>query len=590
MKIIFVNIFLFCIIHSGISQTPVYKTGFPIVIDSNRSPYQKAGLPLITDFEKDGQKEIIFFTIDYFGITNPNYLYVTNNDGSNYPNFPKGYNELILDVNSGDVDGDGFLDIVLRFSFSFDVIDRFGNHLPGFPVNYSDGEFTPLRPINIYDLDNDGKLEIIVSKKGELSVFNYNGTLRQGWPRYIPGSTKTNAAIGDIDNDGIAEIIAATVRKIPTGGSDSSALRIFRENGENFSNEWPVYSDSLYENSGASPTLIINRNFTDSTYILMSTKRTNIGGISNNRLTKFNIYGQIIDRGYANVLNGLGTIVIGDLDRDGKPEYSNGAQGDPYLLLYSNELVKLSGWPNEGVGEHWATPLIGKLTHSNNLNVTDNNWSAFAPNGFGNVFAYNKDGSPLPWSPLRPEGIVEGIALSDIDNNGSVELIATSSKGYETYIDKNGSVGLTTTSSKRIATYLHIWSLDGIPFSHENFPWSMYGHDRYRTNQYGFIPPDEPVGILPISNNVPDKFSLYQNFPNPFNPTTNIKFDLINSGNVSLKIYDALGREISTLVNERLNIGTYQIVFDGNNFTSGIYFYSIETENFRETKKFILLK
>ena len=230
----------------------------------------------------------------------------------------------------------------------------------------------------------------------------------------------------------------------------------------------------------------------------------------------------------------------------------------------------IEGWPKEGVGEY-ITPVIGKFTNANFLNVVDNNWSAFEPNGFGNIFAYNYDGSSLSRSPLRPIGLVESISTADLNNDGSVELIAISTKTGND-------------------CYLHIWSFPGIPYSNENFPWPQFAHDRYRTNQYGFIPPDEPVGIQPISTFVPDKFILYQNYPNPFNPTTNIKFDLKNQGKVKLRIFNALGMEISSLINESLQQGTYQAVFNGSDYSSGIYFYKLETDDFQETKRMILLK
>jgi len=99
---------------------------------------------------------------------------------------------------------------------------------------------------------------------------------------------------------------------------------------------------------------------------------------------------------------------------------------------------------------------------------------------------------------------------------------------------------------------------------------------------------------------LPEHFSLYQNYPNPFNPVTKIKFDIITSllfpnaliGNqfVSLKVYDILGNEIATLVNEQLQPGTYEVTFDGSGLTSGIYFYRLKTGNFVDTKKLILLK
>ena len=103
------------------------------------------------------------------------------------------------------------------------------------------------------------------------------------------------------------------------------------------------------------------------------------------------------------------------------------------------------------------------------------------------------------------------------------------------------------------------------------------------------------IGIKPIASEIPNSYNLYQNYPNPFNPTTKIKFDIpaVGSGrdlSVQLRIYDILGREAGTLVNEQLKPGTYEVEWDGINYTSGIYFYKLETENFVQTKKFILMK
>ena len=85
-------------------------------------------------------------------------------------------------------------------------------------------------------------------------------------------------------------------------------------------------------------------------------------------------------------------------------------------------------------------------------------------------------------------------------------------------------------------------------------------------------------------------FSLDQNYPNPFNPSTKISFIIAETGFVSLKIYDVLGNEVSTLVNEELQSGTYEYNFDAKGLTSGIYFYKLQVESFTETKKMILLK
>jgi hypothetical protein len=99
-----------------------------------------------------------------------------------------------------------------------------------------------------------------------------------------------------------------------------------------------------------------------------------------------------------------------------------------------------------------------------------------------------------------------------------------------------------------------------------------------------------PIGIKPISNSVPDNFRLFQNYPNPFNPYTIINFQLLKNSEVKLVVYDMRGREVTTLVNEKKNVGTYQVGFDGSAYSSGIYFYKFETEYYTETRKMMLIK
>lgn len=98
------------------------------------------------------------------------------------------------------------------------------------------------------------------------------------------------------------------------------------------------------------------------------------------------------------------------------------------------------------------------------------------------------------------------------------------------------------------------------------------------------------VPVVINNNEVPKTYSLFQNYPNPFNPVTSIKFAVPNTGFVNLKVYDALGREVEVLVSERVNAGTYEIKFDASKYSSGIYFYSLETADYRETKKMMLIK
>jgi len=170
-----------------------------------------------------------------------------------------------------------------------------------------------------------------------------------------------------------------------------------------------------------------------------------------------------------------------------------------------------------------------------------------------------------------------------------------------------------------------ITNLEGIGFLNENTGWvggwgSNYSFPNYQTtngganwhlagwgynvNRFRFLNDTlaysvgdrvykysrETVGINLISSEIPSSFQLHQNYPNPFNPVTVIRYSLIENRFVTLKVYDVLGNEIAILVNEKQNARSYSVDFDGSNFSSGIYFYKLETEDLIETKRMILLK
>ncbi|MCC7157938.1 MAG: T9SS type A sorting domain-containing protein [Ignavibacteria bacterium] len=99
-----------------------------------------------------------------------------------------------------------------------------------------------------------------------------------------------------------------------------------------------------------------------------------------------------------------------------------------------------------------------------------------------------------------------------------------------------------------------------------------------------------PIGIQVLGQEIPKEYKLWQNYPNPFNPSTNIKFDIIKAGLVRVIIYDLLGREVERLVNQEMIPGSYKVDFSAVNYASGLYFYRIESGEFVDIKKMLIVK
>jgi len=116
---------------------------------------------------------------------------------------------------------------------------------------------------------------------------------------------------------------------------------------------------------------------------------------------------------------------------------------------------------------------------------------------------------------------------------------------------------------------------------------NSYGSDTIVKTKYVYAVPHIGIGNNETSVN---DFKLEQNFPNPFNPVTNIKYEIAKSGFVTLKVYDVIGREVAMLLNKNLKAGTYETTYNGENLTSGIYFYKITAEGFTDTKRMMLIK
>jgi hypothetical protein len=161
---------------------------------------------------------------------------------------------------------------------------------------------------------------------------------------------------------------------------------------------------------------------------------------------------------------------------------------------------------------------------------------------------------------------------------------------YEIYYKRSFDAGISWEADTRLTNKSHSSSKPFVSASGSNvnvvwlFGTGSLPQVYYRRNPTGNI------GISVLSTEIPLKFSLSQNYPNPFNPTTKIRFDVQKTSFINITIYDILGRELETMVNEQLKPGTFEIDWDGSNFTSGIYFYKLTTESYTETRRMILIK
>lgn len=149
----------------------------------------------------------------------------------------------------------------------------------------------------------------------------------------------------------------------------------------------------------------------------------------------------------------------------------------------------------------------------------------------------------------------------------------------------SGTICPTPPHNSGHSPFYHVWEA-WVPFNNALYFKAAYVYFAdYQLCRYT----EQPSGLV-TDKEVPEAFVLLQNYPNPFNPSTNINYSIPQSGLVSLKVYDALGREVATLINEEKTAGTYNLQFNATNLSSGIYFYKLQTGSFVDTKKMILIK
>jgi hypothetical protein len=131
-----------------------------------------------------------------------------------------------------------------------------------------------------------------------------------------------------------------------------------------------------------------------------------------------------------------------------------------------------------------------------------------------------------------------------------------------------------------------------------NIGWELPGMNigQMKIRNLSLIANNNPTSVQKITDSK-FEFSLVQNYPNPFNPSTTIKYsisiadeNLVSTTNVTLKVYNTLGREVTTLVNKEQTSGNYEVIFDATKFSSGVYYYKLSVDKYSKTKKLLIMK
>jgi hypothetical protein len=435
------------------------------------------------------------------------------------------------------------------------------------------------------DIDNDGDIDIVVgeTQHNRISLFRNAGSNQFQWTNQIIGYPFNGASsvyCADFDGDGFKDIVGVARRGAEVawwrnpGNDTSSWNKQTIRGGYYFPHE--VYSCD-FDSDGDMDVFVANSGLS-----CMNWWR-NDGG------DPIVWVEQTIASGFSQAKS----IRTADIDGDGDLDVVGAA--------FLSDAVKW--WRNDGGNPiTWTEFLInGNFDGAHKVNLVDidkdGRIDVLGVAYWGGEIAWwrNDGGNPVTWSKqiiaTGFAGVCEALA-ADLDNDGNLDVVGTAQVGNELALWRNGG-GSPIVWTKYV--------IDNLPYSWPLFVIDMDSNGRQdiiSAGAYGEYPVTSslkwyrnvpPTDVNEVSS-TPEGFYLYQNYPNPFNPTTKISYQILEPSFVTLKVYDMLGNEIKTLVNEEKPAGSYGVEFNGRELPSGIYVYKIQAGFFSQTKKMILLK
>ncbi len=514
--------------------------------------------PALVDLDKDSICEIIITGFERNSPGNYAQLHVLKWNGTGFAEmagfpFDFGYGSDGSPV-AGDLDNDGDYEIVFTSNgllsdstiSKIHAIELNGSYLPGFPyeVSYSTLGSTPA----LYDINNDGRLEIIIRIKpvrtniNGIYAIDYQGNVLPGFPFPIDyGHPYANVAIADMNGDSIPEIAYGNVNAV-----DSGKVYVWDLQG----NILPGFPQKIW-----------------STWV-------------------------------------DGAVAIADVSGDGLSDVIvPTSKGFIYAFKYDGSIVP--GFPLQAENVYVVT---GFETSPTLVDIDgDGDIEIFAGSLNKRVYGYDTPGlasAPI-WSTFkgnaqRTGGMLKGFNVIPVElvsfsfslsGNKVVLSWATSTEknnyGFEVQ-RKNESSPWTSVSFVKgngTSAKTSYYSTDDILPARGTYKYRLKQIDVDGSYKYYYLNTE-------VVFNVPDVFQLSQNYPNPFNPLTVIRYSLAEECFVTMKIYNILGKEIASLVSGVQKAGSYEIKLNSKdyNLSSGVYFYALKAGEFSSTKKMIINK